>query len=101
MLRFVPAAEHLDAIFKSMNECQAVYPDSNSGDEESDEERYNQIGYEQNFADDQDAVVEITDDQNPMTYFDEQTDPDNVELSAKGQEILRRLNLNFIASDFL
>lgn len=74
-----------------MNQCQALYPDeSMSGDEEEDEEdRHDRIGYE--FADDN--VGEIN-EMDPV-YYNEFTNQDDVELSSKGQEILRRLNINF------
>jgi len=29
------------------------------------------------------------------TYFTSETDPDNIQLSERGQEVLRRINFNF------
>jgi len=96
VIRFVPQDKRvLDQIFLAMNECQALHTDKISDDEEC-EDRYNNIGYENyenEFEDDKLDENEIN-EMNPM-QFNETTDPDNVELSAKGMEILNRLNLNF------
>lgn len=93
VIRFVPGDNsQLNPIFVAMNECQALYPDSEmSGDEE---DKYDQIGYslhEENFAD---ANIEQVNEMDP-TYFTAETSPDDIVMSAKGQEVLRRLNINF------
>lgn len=91
IIRFVPEEKaHLNTIFEAMNQCQALYPDeSMSGDEEEDEEdRQDRIGYE--FLDDGAEMGELD-----PSYYNEFTNPDDIELSSKGQEILRRLNINF------
>ena len=93
-MRFVPDdLSRLDAIFLAMNECQALYPDSEmSGDEDEEEEgdRYDRIGY-----DFMDAANPDEEDVLDPKYYTADTDPNDIVLSAKGQEILNRLNINF------
>ncbi|CAF0893122.1 unnamed protein product [Brachionus calyciflorus] len=82
-LRFVPADRTLlDPIFKAINECQALYPDEEmSGDEESEEE------------DDEEVEDDYQNEENQ--FFDSSSDLNNIQLSDRGQEILRRLNINY------
>lgn len=86
-LRFVLADNFLlNPVFKALNECQALYPDEEmSGDDESDEEGDDQVEDESNFQD--------ADQENE--FFDSNSDISNIQLSHQGQQILRRLNINY------
>ena len=67
-----------------MNDCQALYPDeSMSGEDEGEEDEDAEHG---------DEDVQEYDEQN---FYDADTDPNDIELSVRGQQILRRLNVNF------
>ena len=80
-----------------MNDCQALYPDeSMSGDEEDGDEEGEQ-GEEIEEEEQGDEDVKEYDENN---FFDADTDPNDIELSARGQQILRRLNINFQNSNY-
>lgn len=91
IIRFVPEDKlKLNQIFSAMNDCQALYPDSmneSDEDEEAEETDYNHIGYSG------EVNAEMADGDH--TYFTSETDPDNIHLSERGQEVLRRINFNF------
>lgn len=78
-LRFVPEDKSmLNPIFKAINECQALYPDEEmSGD--SDESEH------------EDQGEDIDENQ----FFDSESNLNEIELSDRGQEILKRLNINY------
>ena len=90
-IRFVPEDKTLlNPLFLAMNDCQALYPDDSmsgeeDGEEEEDEEDEEELG---------DEDVQEYDENN---FFDANTDPNDIELSARGQQILRRLNFNMQA----
>jgi hypothetical protein len=86
-----------------MNECQALYPDPDMSD---DDER------EENEFDDEDEDEESADAEAPYQiingngtnghvngmgeqFYDINTDPNDIQLSERGQQILRRLNINY------
>ena len=85
IVRFVPDDKNLlNQIFTAMNECQALYPDEDmSGDEEGREE------------DDGDCEEnEYGDEYDDGEFVDISSDP-NIQLSDRGQEVLRRININY------
>lgn len=95
----------LNALFKAINECQALYPDEMSGDEqEQDENDEEEEGLdddensadadfdEANYRDDDDYVEEF---KNGGKFYDADSDLNNIELSEKGQQILRRINITY------
>lgn len=76
-LRFVPEDKSLlNPIFKAINECQALYPDEELSDESDESEE-----------EDQDI------DENQ--FFDSTSDLNEIELSDRGHETLKRLNINY------
>ena len=90
-IRFVPEDKALlNQLFTAMNDCQALYPDeSMSGDEEEDEEE------EGEECEDEEHGDEDVHEYDERNFFDADTDPNDIELSVRGQQILRRLNINF------
>ena len=77
----------LNPLFLAMNDCQALYPDdSMSGDEDEEDENEEEIGDE-----------EIIHEYNESEFIDANTDPNDIQLSERGQQILRRLNINYQA----
>ncbi len=92
MIRLVlKDSAQLDQVFVAMNECQALYPDSEMSDSENEEDNYDNIGYAYDFMDAGANDVNLLD----PTYFNADSDPNDIVLSAKGQEVLRRLNIGF------
>ena len=86
-IRFVPDDKTLlNPLFLAMNDCQALYPDeSMSGDDEEDEEG----------EEDEEEGAELVHEYDESGFIDANTDPNDIQLSARGQEILRRLNINY------
>ena len=99
VIRFVPEDKSvLDKVFLAMNDCQALYPDSMSGEEDEENENdldneYDQAACENDFVDDEDE----NELKNENQFYDIESNfnPDEVELSERGQQILRRLNINY------
>ena len=101
VIRFVPEDKSLlDKVFLAMNDCQALYPDSMSGEEDEEEDDENDLenGYDQaacgnDFVDDEDENQ--LNNENKLYDIESNFNPNEVELSEKGQQILRRLNINY------
>ncbi len=94
IIRLVPEDKlKLNQIFSAMNDCQALYPDemNDSDEEEGKGNDFDNIGYE-NYESGE-GMTEFTD------YFTSETDPENIQLSERGQEVLRRINFNFKPSN--
>jgi hypothetical protein len=85
IVRFVPDDKNLlNQIFTAMNECQALYPDEDmSGDEDERDEEEGDC--EEN---------EYGDEFGEGEFVDISSDP-NIQLSDRGQEVLRRININY------
>lgn len=81
-LRFVPEDNSLlNSIFKAINECQALYPDEQLNGDSDESEQEHEEGEEI--------------DENE--FFDSTSDLNEIELSNRGHETLRRLNINYQA----
>jgi nucleotide-sensitive chloride channel 1A len=100
-IRFVPEDKtYLNPIFKAINECQAMHPDPedmSSGEEEEDEEAEgdeNGVGYDDEENDFRDADEEENFEEASQEL---NSNLENVELSDRGRQILRRLNINYEA----
>ena len=64
---------------------------NDSDEEEGKGNDFDNIGYE-NYESGE-GMTEFTD------YFTSETDPENIQLSERGQEVLRRINFNFKPSN--
>jgi len=92
VIRFVlNDLSQLNPVFVAMNECQALYPDSEMSDSEHEDDKYDNIGYAYDFIDASADDVNLLD----SNYFNADTDPNDIVLSSKGEEVLRRLNIGF------
>jgi hypothetical protein len=105
-IRLVPEDKTLlNSIFVAMNECQALYPNSMSDDEDDDDEE-EQAGeeeeegvYNEEYNDDEEGnqaeeFVDVEIDNRGGGIIEDQPIMD-VQLSERGQQILRRLNINY------
>ena len=92
-----------------MNECQALYPDDMSGDEdeagedeeaieENAEDGDEQNGYEENYYETNPQNFADFEENNGEFYTAANIDQNDIELSDRGLEVLRRLNINFQTS---
>ena len=101
-MRFVPSDKGLiSSLFTAINECQAMHPDSSSEncddqDEYDDEDEDNEHHANGN-GHYQDAEVVETElvEEIAAHMNDANTDPNEVQLSERGRQILRRLNINY------
>ena len=94
-VRFVPEdSTTLSQLFTAMNECQSLYPDNSMSGDEEEGDQDGEEGAEEDDANengDYDAAeFEDSTGEVPATNGNQE-----VQLSTRGQEILRRININY------
>jgi hypothetical protein len=105
-LRFVPQERALiSQLFQAINECQALYPDEQEIDDEQqehyDEDQMNEVEEKEEEGESDEAYEEgfkkghFDDALESGEFFDANSDLTNIQLSTRGQSVLKRININY------
>lgn len=103
-IRFVPSDKALlNLFFIAMNECQALYPDHDMSGDEQDQQEYEENEDDEEEQSEEGVYDDKEEDGEGMETNEAQIarvlanaqNPDEIELSAQGHAVLRRLNINY------